>query len=143
MIAKVLFEDLTSRDVHLSVETGNLKIIAPRGLLTDADRAAIRQHKAELLELLASKSASNWTPAAAETARRLTAGVTPCCCSRFTEGIIPARCTSCDLAWPTEDLEALRVYLEQKRNALPIPPQAVSATSQAAAAAATAGKLFE
>ncbi len=53
MTARALFVHLASPDIVLSVAAGRLRYSAPAGRFTDADRAAIRTHKAELLRLLA------------------------------------------------------------------------------------------
>jgi hypothetical protein len=53
MSAATLIEKLTKRDVRLMVRGDKLKIDAPAGTLTEADRELLRQHKAELLALLA------------------------------------------------------------------------------------------
>lgn len=48
-----LFDDLTGRGVRLSIVNGTeINIRAPKGALTDADRAFLKDHKAELLDLL-------------------------------------------------------------------------------------------
>jgi hypothetical protein len=53
VIATELLDDLRHRGVQLAPAAGDrLSVEAPSGVLTDADRAALRQHKAELLELL-------------------------------------------------------------------------------------------
>jgi len=52
MSAPALLEDLRARGVNLSANASKLLYDAPPGVLTDADRAALRTHKAELLALL-------------------------------------------------------------------------------------------
>lgn len=52
MDATALLENLTARGLRLIAEPPKL-IAEPSALLTDADRAAIRQHKSELMSLLA------------------------------------------------------------------------------------------
>jgi len=52
MTATVLLGELRSKGVWLSVEDDQLVVDAPRGLLTDDLRQAIRQHKPALLALL-------------------------------------------------------------------------------------------
>ncbi len=48
-----LFDDLAVRGVRLSVIEGtSIQVRAPKGVLTTKDRAALSEHKAELLELL-------------------------------------------------------------------------------------------
>lgn len=52
MTAAALLADLRHRDVVLFVEGGRLRYRGPRGAMTDADRAAVVDHRAELLALL-------------------------------------------------------------------------------------------
>ena len=47
-----LFDDFRSRGVVLIRDGARLRWRAPAGVLSDADRAALKQHKAELLEML-------------------------------------------------------------------------------------------
>jgi len=47
-----LFDDLCSRGVMLIRDGARLRWCAPVGVLSDADRVALKQHKAELLEML-------------------------------------------------------------------------------------------
>ncbi len=56
MSASALLETLRARGVNLSAKAGKLVYDAPPGVLTGADRAALREHKVELLALLASPS---------------------------------------------------------------------------------------
>ncbi len=114
MNAQTVISTLQARGFSLAPTEGGISV-KPSKLLTDADRAAIREHKAELLSLLSPPTSRLLSTATLETERRLESGVPPCCGSRFTRGIRPARCISCDLAWPDEDLTALRAYLQQKR----------------------------
>ena len=47
-----LFDDFRSRGVVLIRDVARLRWRAPVGVLSDADRAALKQHKDELLEML-------------------------------------------------------------------------------------------
>lgn len=47
-----LLAALAARDIRLFAEDGRLVLDAPTGAVTEADRAAIRAHRAELLTLL-------------------------------------------------------------------------------------------
>jgi hypothetical protein len=58
MRASTILSNLRSRGVTLSAAGSTLTFDAPAGELTDADRAALREHKAELLALLAPLSTS-------------------------------------------------------------------------------------
>jgi len=58
MSASALLETLRARGVNLSAKAGKLVYDAPPGVLTDADRAALREHKVELLALLTSPVAT-------------------------------------------------------------------------------------
>jgi hypothetical protein len=53
MTASTLLARLTDRGVHLAAEAGSLVVAAPRGVLTDEDRDALRACKPELLALVA------------------------------------------------------------------------------------------
>ncbi len=57
MIAIELMADFQQRGIVLTDEDGRIRYRAPAGIMTDADRAALREHKAELLALLTSPSA--------------------------------------------------------------------------------------
>lgn len=52
MTATGLLDDLRNKGVRLSVEEDRLAVDAPKGMLTDDVRQAIRQHKQALLALL-------------------------------------------------------------------------------------------
>jgi hypothetical protein len=52
MTASALLADLTRRGVRLEVKGERLKWRAPSGQISEADKAAIRTHKPELLHLL-------------------------------------------------------------------------------------------
>ncbi len=62
MSASALLEDLLARGVNLSAQAGKLVCDAPAGVLTDADRAALREHKAALLALLAPSPPASTPP---------------------------------------------------------------------------------
>jgi len=51
--------DLRARDITLALNGDNLRVDAPMGALTDEDRQAIRDHKAELLAWLRSGADEN------------------------------------------------------------------------------------
>lgn len=53
MTAQTILHDLTARGVRLWAESGNLKLDAPSGILTDEDIITMRQHKADLLAAVA------------------------------------------------------------------------------------------
>lgn len=59
MTATVLLDELRSKGIRLSVEEDRLAVDAPKGMLTDALRQTIRQHKAEILSLLAQATPAN------------------------------------------------------------------------------------
>src|SRR5262249_27179616 len=59
MTAITLLDEPRTKGVHLTVEGEHLAVDAPRGILTDDVRQAIRQHKAALLALLAMPAAAN------------------------------------------------------------------------------------
>jgi hypothetical protein len=52
MTAADLLADLSARSVRLSAVEGRLRVEAPAGTLSDADRQALAAHKADLLALL-------------------------------------------------------------------------------------------
>jgi len=52
MTASSLLEGLRARGMNLSARAGKLVCDVPAGVLTDADRAALREYKAQLLALL-------------------------------------------------------------------------------------------
>lgn len=52
MTATMLLDELRTNGVHLTVKGEHLAVDAPKGVLTDDLRQAIRQHKAALLTLL-------------------------------------------------------------------------------------------
>jgi len=52
MTATALLDELRTKGVHLTVEGEHVAVDAPKGVLTDDVRQAIRQHKPELLDLL-------------------------------------------------------------------------------------------
>lgn len=53
MSTALLLRDLTTRGVRLAAKGDRLRIEAPAGVLTPADRAALAAHKHDLVELLA------------------------------------------------------------------------------------------
>jgi tubulysin polyketide synthase-like protein len=64
MSAPELLSDLLARGVQVWRDGDLLRYRAPKGTLTDADRASIRAHKAELLRALVTCTSCNWlTPA--------------------------------------------------------------------------------
>ncbi len=64
MSASALVETLRARGVNLSAQAGKLVYDAPAGVLTDADRTALREHKAALLALLAPSPLASAPPVA-------------------------------------------------------------------------------
>lgn len=54
--AAALLAALEARQVHLEPRGGLLACVGPNGVLTDADRLALREHRAELLALLAERT---------------------------------------------------------------------------------------
>jgi hypothetical protein len=52
MTATALLDELRTKGVHLTVEGQHVAVDAPKGVLTDALRQAIRQHKHALLAML-------------------------------------------------------------------------------------------
>src|SRR5262245_50917138 len=59
MTATGLLEELHTKGVHLTVEGERVAVDAPKGVLTDDLRQAIRQHKAALLALLAQPASAH------------------------------------------------------------------------------------
>ena len=59
MTATVLLDALRTKGVHLTVEGEHVAVDAPKGVLTDDVRQAIRQHKAALLALLTQPAPAN------------------------------------------------------------------------------------
>lgn len=57
MTAAALLADLRRRGVHLEPDGGGLFYRAPKGILTAADRDALRQHRDKLLALLLDEAA--------------------------------------------------------------------------------------
>ncbi|MYR34809.1 amino acid adenylation domain-containing protein [Nocardiopsis alba] len=57
-----LLDDLRSRGVHLWPENGRIHFRAPRNVLTDEDRAALRDHREEVLALLTAESEPTLVP---------------------------------------------------------------------------------
>jgi hypothetical protein len=53
MTATALLDELRTKGVHLTIEGEHIAVDAPKGVLTDAVRQAIRQYKQELLVMLA------------------------------------------------------------------------------------------
>jgi hypothetical protein len=52
MTATQILNGLHGRDIVITLNGDRLKVDAPTGVLTDEDRQAVRDHKAELLALL-------------------------------------------------------------------------------------------
>jgi hypothetical protein len=65
MMATILLDELRTKGVQLTVEGAHLAVDAPKGVLTDDVRQAIRQHKAALLALLAQPIPAHDAPATA------------------------------------------------------------------------------
>ncbi|HEU0177345.1 MAG TPA: hypothetical protein VFV58_24030 [Blastocatellia bacterium] len=57
MTATTILNDLKTRGIRIWAETGQLKLDAPHGAITPEIQMAIRDHKAEMLTLLRSKTA--------------------------------------------------------------------------------------
>jgi hypothetical protein len=57
MTGRALVADLRARDVRLTVAGDRVHVDAPRGVLTAADRAALRRHKAQVLRVLGAETA--------------------------------------------------------------------------------------
>lgn len=55
MTATALLADLLSRGVGLSADGDRLHVDAPKGVLTDADVAALHQHKPQILAILSAR----------------------------------------------------------------------------------------
>jgi tubulysin polyketide synthase-like protein len=51
--------DLTLRGVDLAIEEGKLKVEAPAGVLTETDRAQLREHKVQIVRLIGELTASD------------------------------------------------------------------------------------
>jgi hypothetical protein len=66
MTARALLSSLHARGVRLGVDGDKVTYDAPRGVLTDTDRKALRAHKQELLGLLTDAAMSDgrvvWGP---------------------------------------------------------------------------------
>lgn len=61
MTATTLLNDLAARGVRVWAEAHRLKLDAPRGALTDQDKARLAEHKPELLALLTNGQQSEAT----------------------------------------------------------------------------------
>ena len=72
MTATAILTDLSARGVLIWAEADRLKFDAPSGTLTDVDRAALREHKAELLALLRRPALGSAVRPLTVRARRLT-----------------------------------------------------------------------
>jgi hypothetical protein len=114
--AAVLLTDLASRGVHLVAVGERLRVDAPAGALTEADRLALAARKGELLALLAGAvapiaSAGMWDQAeadalVAESVRRLEASGWPAdAAARRRLGLLA---DAVDNAFLGQDLPALR-----------------------------------
>lgn len=66
MSAAALLAALEARRVRLEPRGGLLACVGPNGVLTDADRLALREHRGELLALLAARAAATRPDAEAE-----------------------------------------------------------------------------
>jgi len=69
MTAIELMTDFQQRGIVLTDEDGRIRYRAPSGVLTDADRAALRAHKVELLALLPPSPPASAPPVATGPAR--------------------------------------------------------------------------
>ena len=56
MSAQRLISDLNGRGVRLSIEADRVQIDAPKGVVADDDLQQLKQHKAEIIQLLAIKN---------------------------------------------------------------------------------------
>jgi hypothetical protein len=66
MTAAALLADLKRRGVRLTTADGRLRYVAPRGILTAEDRAALARNKAALVALLNPPAPSSWDSLAAQ-----------------------------------------------------------------------------
>jgi hypothetical protein len=125
MNAQSLHENLTARGVCLWVDRESLKIEAPSGVLTDSDRAAIREHKAELIEQLSTRKFT----ALSETARQLINYAASVLRSRLERNECPSCGYALDLSqreplwmwdaecrrfWSGAELNELRDYVQRR-----------------------------
>ena len=55
MSVQRLISDLNGRGIRLSVEADCVQIDAPKGVVADDDLEQLKQHKAEIIQLLANK----------------------------------------------------------------------------------------
>jgi hypothetical protein len=102
---------LTARDVHLAVVGDRLRVEAPAGILTAADRLALAEHKAGLLALLGAawdQAAADALLAEVQARRRELFGEEgwpddAAACGRLAE-----RADAIDAAWLARDLAGLR-----------------------------------
>jgi hypothetical protein len=93
-----IITNLAARDVTLTLDGDNIKVRAPAGALTDADRQLIRSHKADLIAALR-------TVTRASTPTRLPCSCPaicwPCCnrpcemCGKPTGSAFIRRCSAC------------------------------------------------
>jgi hypothetical protein len=107
-----LLTDLTARGVLLSVVAGRLRVEAAAGVLTEADRLALAQHKPGLLALLAeAPPAATWDQAQADAlvaevvARRRLFGEA---CGTEGAAARDRLADAVDAAWLARDLTGLR-----------------------------------
>jgi hypothetical protein len=106
-----LLADLTMRGVRLSVVAGRLRVEAPAGVLTGADRLALAQHKPGLLALLADAPPAAWDQAQADAlvaevaARRRVFGEA---CPTEGAAARDRLADAIDAAWLARDLPGLR-----------------------------------
>ena len=62
MDLRTLLQQLTAKNVTLSVEQGRLKFLAPKGALTPLEKALLREHKQQLIQMLASRPRTTRAP---------------------------------------------------------------------------------
>lgn len=106
MTATVLLDELRTKDVHLTVSGEHITLDAPKGVLTDAMRQAIREHKAVLLVLLSQPmpAAAAVQPPAPSQPAPLTPHY-PCIVCRSTNRWDDRGIWRCVACWPPESLE--------------------------------------
>jgi hypothetical protein len=118
MDAQTLIANLKTRGFTLTPTEGGI-IVKPSKLLTEEDRAAIREHKAGLLGLLKWKAdcAELFAEARAKVALNLDHGACPDCGGELLENRLGNErtqyCATCDFTWRAEDFAEIRAHLNR------------------------------
>jgi hypothetical protein len=117
MTAQALLDTLAQRGVRL-VRDGTAIVVEPASKLTDADRQAIRRHKAELVRLLAGENGTT-TPVPAPTGGAAR-NVAPIDAGTIDAVLIKSAVLDGALLWLVADSEALAEHPDIIRAGLPV-----------------------